>query len=254
MSSNPEQFDEAAKEFEQSRQIVSDVLKQRLVSGFQIRTLTPGLPFVGGAIYTSPGDVTQQSGPSIASNMFLLGGNGLGDPGSFLWTLINNPPMPTVPNPGVEPPIGPEERIRYSCVSGKCLQDPNGQYYGIDECLADKCGTETDGGNNKGCDCGYGLSHTVFKGKITGSTGPSTTALGYNYWIYNFIEVGGAGRSGTMLNEYELSMPNNGGNTVPAGSTVSRKVIPLNAVIPVFIDETGVYWFHEQNPLTVSCG
>lgn len=253
MESNSEQFDEAVKEFEQSRQVISDVLRQRLSAGFQIRTLTRGLPFTGGEPYTSPGDVTQQSGPSVASNMFLLGGNGLGDPGSLLFTLINNPPLPTVPNPGVEPPIGPEERIRYSCVSGKCLQDPNGQYYGIDECLADQCGTDNGGGNNKGCDCGFGLSHTVFKGMITGFTGPASTGLGYNYWIYTFTEVDGDGRASQMLNEYELSMPNNGGNTVPAGSTVSRKPIPVNAVVPIFIDESGDYWFHEQNPLTVSC-
>lgn len=248
-----EQLNDANREFEQIAPSMSAAFSERFTAGFQVRTLVPGMKMIGATAYSSPGDGSGQFGPSPASSMFLMGSNGLGDPGALIFNLIANPPTPTVPNPGTEPPVGPEERLRYSCLSGKCIQDPNGQYYGIDECLADACGTETSGGG-KGCDCGFGLSHTVFKGEITAAAGPYTQAVtGRIYWLYSFLEVNGGSRTGQMYNEYELTMPNNGGNTVPAGTTVTRLRVPTDAVVPVFVDETGVYWFQEQNPLQIVC-
>ncbi len=254
MSGNPEQLNDANREFELILPSFAGPVTQRFIEGFQVRTVVPGMRMIGATAYSSPGDASAQTGPSPATNTFLMGPNGLGDPGAMIFNLISNPPTPTVPNPGTEPPVGPEERLRYSCVSGKCLQDPNGQYYGIDECLADSCGVTEPGGGGKGCDCGYGLSHSVFKAEIVNAAGPSTVpANGRKYWLYTFNEVGGAGRSGTMYNEYEFTVPNNGGNIGPAGAVIQRLAIPTLEIVPVYIDEAGLYWFHEQNPLQVTC-
>jgi hypothetical protein len=186
--------------------------------------------------------------------MFLLGSNGLGDPGSVQLALFNNILNPLVPNPGSEPAVGPEERLRYSCVAGTCLQDPNGVYYGIDECQADGCGADSGGGGpGKGCDCGYGLTHTVFKATITAADGPYTdVGTGRNWWLYSFTEVGGT-RASDAVNEYELSIPNDGANVGPAGVVFTRLQVPTGAVVPMFIDLSGGYWFHFANPLQVSC-
>lgn len=246
-----EQLNDANREFEQIFPTFANPVTQRFVEGFQVRTLVPGMRMIGATAYTSPGDASGQFGPSPATNLFLMGANGLGDPGALIFNLFNLP-NPTVPNPGTEPPIGPEERLRYSCLSGKCLQDPNGQYYGIDECLADGCGVDSGGGGGKGCDCGYGLSHTVFKGEIVAASGPFTVS-GKKYWLYTFNEVGGAGRSGTMYNDYELTVANTGSNVGPAGAVIQRLQVPTLEVVPVFVDELGLYWFHEQNPLQVTC-
>jgi hypothetical protein len=251
--SNPEQLNDANREFEQIVPTFSGPVSQRFVDGFQVRTLVPGIRMIGATAYSSPGDASNQFGPSPATNLYLMGANGLGDPGALVFNLFNLP-TPTVPNPGAEPPIGPEERLRYSCVSGKCLQDPNGQYYGIDECLADSCGVNEPGGGGKGCDCGYGLSHTVLKGEIVAASGPNTQAgTGRKYWLYTFNEVGGSARSGTMYNEYEFTVPNSGGNVGPAGAVIQRLQVPTLEIVPVYIDEAGLYWFHEQNPLQVTC-
>lgn len=246
-----EQLNDANREFEQIVPSFAGPVTQRFVDGFQVRTIVPGIRMIGATAYSSPGDASGQFGPSPATNLFLMGANGLGDPGALIFNLFSNPPTPTVPNPGTEPPIGPEERLRYSCLSGQCIQDPNGIYYGIDECQASGCGAESSGGGG-GCDCGYGLSHTVFKGEIVGSSGPFTVS-GKNYWLYSFNEVGGSSRSGTMYNEYELTVANTGSNIGPAGAVIQRRPVPTLEIVPVFIDETGLYWFHEQNPLQVTC-
>ena len=68
-----EEMDEAGREFELLNGSVSDALKQRTTDGFMVRTITPGLSFMGSAPYTAPGTVPSQTGPTPATNMFLLG-------------------------------------------------------------------------------------------------------------------------------------------------------------------------------------
>ena len=256
---NDEQLNDANREFELIRPTYADSLSGRLQDGFQIRTLIPGLEFIGPTAYSPPGSAPGQNGPSLVSNQFISGMSGLGDPGSILMMMLNNPVNPSVPNPGTEPPVGPEERLRYSCLSGKCIQDPNGIYYGIDECLADQCGISGGGDSGKGCDCGFGPSHTVFKAQISGITAGPTTVDGKTYWLYSWVEVGmpGTARSsftfGDAVNEYELSVVDDGDNDTPSTSTVSRKPIPVDSIVDMMLDESGVPWFVEQNPLAVNC-
>lgn len=266
MSGNPEQLNDANREFEQIEPSFSQSFANRLNLGFQIRTVTEGLKFIGSTAYTPPGSGIIQNGPSLAAELMTGGnlGNGSGDATPIFFNVIGNPPQSGVPNPGAEPPIGPEERLRYSCLSGKCLQDPNGVYYGIDECMADGCIADSGGGSgntSQGCDCGYGPLHTTFKARIisiTCAAGGLVTG-GKTYWTYSWTEVGALGiaRSsfglGDAVNEHELSIPNNGGNTPPATATLTRKRIPDDAVVTMMLDLTGIPWFHFPNPLQVTC-
>ena len=150
---NESELDLANREFERILPVKSRSYDERLRSSFQIFMLAPGLPNIGQRAYTPPGSWPYQTGPSPVTNLFSNPSAPGGEGGSPLDPFVN----PNVPHPDSEPPTGPEERIRYSCVSGYCLQDPNGVYYGIDECLADGCGSDTGGGGGgKGCDCGCG--------------------------------------------------------------------------------------------------
>lgn len=173
MSGNPEQLNDANREFEQISPTFSESFVKRFTEGFQVRTISPGIDFVGSTAYSSPGDPANQLGPSPISNFFSSGANGLGDPGSMIINLLNNLPNPTVPNPGTEPPVGPEERLRYSCLSGLCMQDPNGVYYGIDECLEAGCSAGgSSGGGGGGTSGGDGSG-----GGGSGGGGAGTSAV-----------------------------------------------------------------------------
>lgn len=261
MSNNPEQLDTANREFEQIGPSVSTVLSQRLTQGFQIATISPGLKFLGPTNYSAPGSVPNQTGPSLAANFFSGGGDGFGDSSPMFFNVINNPPLSGTANPESVPATGPEEKIRYSCVDGRCLQDPNGDYLGLEECLAAPCISSGGGPGDDPCDCGYGPSLTIFKARITGitNTEPGSSSGGKTYWTYSFTEVtAGTPRTNVTLgsparNEHELTMPNNGGNSVPAGTTITRKRIPNDAVVPLFLDEDGIPWFHFINPLGITC-
>jgi hypothetical protein len=240
-------------------------MSDRTRRAFQTVTVSPALSFPPFAAPSSPGSMPGQGGPSALISLPGSGG-GLGDMPPSIFTFVQSVPVPTAPtaHPDSVPPIGPEERIRYSCVSGKCLQDPNGIYLGIDECLSSGCGSSTGGGGGgggggsggNGCDCGCGPSQTVLKATVTGASGPFTSGA-RTYWQYGWSEVGGGGRtsavSGTAINEYELSYDNNGGNVVPGSALVNRLRIPTGAIVDLMLDENCVPWFNEPNPLSVTC-
>jgi hypothetical protein len=257
-----EAFNQAMQDLESNPGFSRGIVR-RLDLGFQRFTVVPGLRFNDAYPTSGPGDMPGQSGPSPLIEG--PGGSGAftGDFSPTIFNLIGSLGTPTAPtaHPDSVPPIGPEERIRYSCLSGKCIQDPNGIYLGIDECLADGCGSPTSGGGgggggSKGCDCGCGPSQTVLKAQITGASGPFTVS-GKTYWTYSWGELAGSGRSssayGDAANEYETSMPNDGGNVVPVGTILSRLRIPNGAVVDLVLDENCVPWFETPNPLEVTC-
>lgn len=240
--------------------LVAGGMSDRTRRAFQTVTVSPALSFPPFAAPSSPGSMPGQGGPSALISLPGSGG-GLGDMPPSIFTFVQSVPVPTAPtaHPDSVPPIGPEERIRYSCVSGKCLQDPNGIYLGIDECLASGCGSGTSGGGGggNGCDCGCGPSQTVFKADITGSNGPFVFS-GRNYWVYTWTEVtSGTARTsvqfGTAVNEYELSTDNDGDNDVPATALLQRKPIPTGSRVQMTLDFGCVPWFERENPLIVSC-
>jgi hypothetical protein len=259
------QLELANREFEQILPTRSGALDQRMRLAFQMVTLVPGLPQIGQRAFTAPGGMPYQTGPSPFSDAVMPGGSGPngGEGQSIVFNLIGGPTFYGPANPGSEPPVGPEERLRFSCVSGKCLQDPNGVYYGIDECLADACGTSGGGGGpSKGCDCGCGPSLTVLKAEITGIIGPGagyTTGTGRKYWTYTWTEITTSATvrtsttSGLASNEYELTVDNDGDNDVPTTATVSRKRIPDGAKVDLLLDESCTPWFVLENPLAVDC-
>lgn len=270
--SNDELLNTANREFEQILPSFSMDFSNRIAKGFQVVNIAPAIRFVDPTNYTAPGDSPNQTGPSLPAQFFTLGGNGLGDTSFAFFNVVGNPATTSISptaNPGSVPPVGPEEKLRYSCVSGRCLQDPNGLFLGIDECLADGCGAFSGGGldGSGGCDCGFGPSHTVFKARITGITcseaGLTSVDCAGTFWTYAWVEIlvassSQTARSSTLstydaYNVYECSIPNNGGNTVPAGTIVGRKRIRDNSVIPMFLDADGRPWFHMENPLTVTC-
>lgn len=103
----------------------------------------------------------------------------------------------------------------------------------------------------------------VFLAKILTATS-QTPISSKNWWIYDWKEVerdatGGtisdvnfgrnSTKNGTAWNVYEVSVANNGGNVV--GTTVTRLVVPSDAVVPMTIESTGraVFWF--PNPVQV---
>ena len=107
------------------------------------------------------------------------------------------------------------------------------------------------------------LGPQVFLAQITAATS-QTPVSSRNWWTYAWKEVerddtGGTvsdvdfGRSssknGVAWNIYEVSVNNDGGNTV--GTTVTRLVVPTDAVVPMTIESTGraVFWF--PNPVQV---
>ena len=67
---------------------------------------------------------------------------------TFNLISVGGPTIAGPAHPGSEPPVGPEEALRYSCVDTLCLQDPNGLYYGLDECLAAGCSLSGGGGGD----------------------------------------------------------------------------------------------------------
>ena len=240
---------------------LSRAMNGRLEQGFQRVTVSPRLAFPTQLPTTSPGSLPEQTGPSSLISMGDNGaGIGQGAPNIFnLLQLIPGPSAPTA-HPDSVPPIGPEERIRYSCLSGKCIQDPNGIYLGIDECLQDGCGSlSPGGGSGQGCDCGCGPSQTVLKVEVTGITSPGggLSSGGRTYWTYSWVEIGPSGRQssqwGAAINVYELSMDDTGGNDYPPGTLVSRKRIPNGAVVALYFDENCDPWFERENPLSVGC-
>jgi hypothetical protein len=272
---NDELLNTANREFEQILPVFSQAFTQRMTSGFQIVTLAPGLKFVDPTSYSAPGSAPNQTGPSLPAQFFMPGGNGFGDTSFAFFNVVGNPATTAISptaNPGSVPPVGPEEKLRYSCVSGKCLQDPNGLFLGIDECLTDGCGSLSGGGlgggggidgsggsGSGGCDCGFGPSHTTFKAEITSASAPYTSPIGSSYYLYGWTEVTArtnprtSATGGLAINEHEYSVANNGGNTPPTGSTLTRLTIPVGARVPMFIDEAGAHWFHMVNPLQVNC-
>ena len=271
--SNEDLFNIAGREFDQIVPGFSAPYMGRISQGFQINTISSGLRFVDSVPYTASGDVPGQVGPSAVSSFMGFGSDGSGTgagPINF-FNIVNNPPTSGTANPESVPAIGPEERIRYSCVDGTCLQDPNGIYLRIDECLAGGCLPGGGGGGGGGecedcCECNHGTTHTIFKAKIlnviseTGLTGG--TCVG-KYWEYTWIELLAPSSTATArsyalsgdkaYNVYECSIPDSGGNTVPSGSTIVRKRIPNNAIVPMYLDEEGKPWFHMENPLQVTC-
>jgi hypothetical protein len=253
-----ELLNQANRDFEISPGFSKD-FASRMDQGFQRVTIVPGLRFTDAGPTTAPGSLPEQTGPSPLINGPGGSGGQLGGSAPSIFNLIANLGSPDAPtaHPDSVPPVGPEERIRYSCVSGKCLQDPNGIYLGLDECLASGCGSGGGGGGSSGngCDCGCGLSHTAFKATITGASGPFTTG-GRNYWLYGWSEVGGLRSStlnGTAPNEYELSYNNDGGNIPPGAALLTRLRIPTGAVVDMMLDLDCTPWFNEPNPLQVTC-
>lgn len=262
MSDTPEQLNDANREFELIKPTYSMDFTRRYTDGFQVKTITAGLDFIGATAYTAPGSPPNQTGPSMVANFFTSGGNGAGDFSTSFYNIVNNPPTSGTANPESVPPTGPEEKLRYSCLSGKCIQDPNGDYLGIEECQTDGCDVGGGGGGiiTSGCNCGFGPSHTVFKAQITGITCSSGGLLSgsRHYWTYSWTEVTtGTPRTnltrGDAVNEYELTIDDNGGNIVPSSATLTRKRIPTGAKVPMLLDATGVPWFFAECPLQVSC-
>jgi hypothetical protein len=265
--SNDELLNTANREFEQILPSFSMDFSNRIAKGFQVVNIAPAIRFVDPTNYTAPGDSPNQTGPSLPAQFFTLGGNGLGDTSFPLLNILGAPSANAVSgtaNPGSVPPVGPEEKLRYSCVSGKCLQDPNGIYLGLDECLQNECGSFSGGGtggSGSGCDCGYGPSQTVFKAEITTVSAPLTSPLASagTYYQYGWTEVTTRANprtstvTGLAINEHEYSVANNGGNIPPTGSTLTRRSIPVGSRVPMYLDETGLPWFHMVNPLQVVC-
>lgn len=310
-----ELLNDANREFEQIVPSLASSVVTRFNTGFQARTITPGLKFIGPTAYSSGGPL--QNGPSFISDLVTGGAPGGGVAPIYL--NFSNPFNPTVPNPGTEPPIGPEESLRYSCLNDLCLQDPNGIHYGIDECLQSGCsagGSSGGGGGGSSGDDGSGgggsggggdgndtvstvlhcidrAFHCTFAAMITGlmtgfsGGGASTTSTctlngtsgvanpNRTYWKYKWTEVerldtagtwctplasnlpirtGGDGTDGAeAYNIYEQNVDNDGGATIPAGSTVTRKRIPNYLVVTMHMDQFGRAWFSEPNPFSVAC-
>lgn len=260
-----QQLDLASGEFEDILARMSQTIDVRLRQGFQITTVQEGIRFRGAMPYFAPGSFPNQTGPSAATagmEPFMLG---MGDSAPMTFNLMEMmgaaPPSSPTANPGSVPPTGPEETLRYSCTDGKCLQDPNGQYYGIEECQESGCsigpGTDPDGDGGT-IIIPSGQAYVTFKAQITGAAGPYT-AGSKTYWSYSWLEVVSVGiarnstDNGAALNEFELSVENSGGNVVPASATLTRKKIPTDTVLPMHLDETGEAWFCLPNPLEVTC-
>lgn len=103
----------------------------------------------------------------------------------------------------------------------------------------------------------------VFLAQLTAASSQAAVS-GRNWWTYEWKEVerddtGGtfsdvdfgrnSSKNGVAWNVYETSVDNDGGNTV--GTTVTRLVVPMDAVVPMTIESTGraVFWF--PNPVQV---
>lgn len=258
-------MDEVNREFDSLVASLSRFLNDRLRTGFQINTIREGTTFYGSRPYFAPGSYPNQTGPSAMSGGLEPMTFGLGDSPPMTFNLMEMvfsglPSSPTA-NPESVPPTGPEESIRYSCVDGRCIQDPNGQYYGIEECQESGCsigpGTDPDGGGGTTI-IPSGQAYSTFKAEITGSSGPTTTG-GKNYWTYSWIEITTLGNArnstddGYALNEFELTVANSGGNIVPASATLTRLKIPTGTRLDMNIDELGAAWFCLPNPLEVTC-
>lgn len=216
---NESELDLANREFEQISPGYTPSMSDRLRQAFQVYTITPGLPNIGQRAFTAPGDAPYQTGPSVAATAISPGSSTGGEgglPGSINLITVGGPPISGPVHPGSEPPVGPEESLRYACVDGVCLQDPNGLYYGLDECLADECGL-SGGGGGDGDDsdpsivdppgpiqCYDRAVHCTFAAMILGVTDdsplhPSPTCdlegttgssrLNRQYWKYEWIEV-----------------------------------------------------------------
>jgi hypothetical protein len=276
--SNDTPLDQASREFDLINPTYSDLFSGRLRSSFQIVTLKEGLTFSGSMPQAAMGSVPFQTGPSYFTEAFFPGGitmGGMGDTGPFTLNMLNfvsnYPGQSPTANPESVPPIGPEERLYYSCVSGKCLQDPNGIYRGLDECLADECGNEEVPGG-KGCDCGFGVAHTTFPAKITGTISSATgevISASHHWWKYTWEEVTqNTARTGWAVptvqrtststgfygvSSFEQSISDLGGNVVPATATLVRKRLPNNLIIQMNLDEQGRPWFYAENPFQVTC-
>lgn len=262
---NPEELDQANREFELLRPGQSQPLTVRMRTAFQIQTVTDGLPNIGGTAYTPPGSMPYQTGPSAAAPFMPAGGS---NPSLILNMFSSGGGGSAGPShPESVPPTGPEEKLRYSCVDGKCIQNPNGDFEGIDECLTSDCDT-VGGGSAPDCECPWGPTETCFKAQIQGITcaGTGLTSLALTtYWTYSWIEVlpvgsvmvprqssGGSG-FGDALNAYELSVADDGENEVPASATITRKRIPDFSLLLLTLDSVGDPWFSFPNPLKVVC-
>ena len=149
---NESELDLANREFEQIAPGFTDTMSERFRTAFQIVTIAPGLPNIGQRAYTAPGSAPYQTGPSIAATALSPGSAPGGEGGSSTTTFnlisVGGPTIAGPAHPGSEPPVGPEEALRYSCVDTLCLQDPNGLYYGLDECLAAGCSLSGGGGGD----------------------------------------------------------------------------------------------------------
>lgn len=266
-----EQMDEVNREFDSLVASLSRFLNDRLRTGFQINTIREGTTFYGSRPYFAPGSYPNQTGPSAATVGINPSPSIIGEsapmPLEMMDLIGGAPPVSPTANPESVPPTGPEESIRYSCTDGKCIQDPNGQYYGIEECQESGCavgpGQDPDGDLGQGLG-GSGLALSTFKARITGIT---CTALGLvsgtkTYWTYSWEEVLPPGwpelpktsiQWGDALNEYELSIENDGANVVPATATLDRLRIPTDAVVEMNLDQLGDPWFVQENPLEVVC-
>ena len=152
---NESELDLANREFEQISPTQSNSFSSRLREAFQIVTVTPGLPNIGQRAYTSPGSAPYQTGPTMFSDVLAPGSSPGGEGTAPIINFIGGPTFAGPPHPGSDPVVGPEETLRYSCVDSVCLQDPNGLYYGLDECLAAGC-ILTGGGGGDGSGDGDG--------------------------------------------------------------------------------------------------
>ena len=102
--------------------------------------------------------------------------------------------------------------------------------------------------------------------ELLAASGP-TLVGGYKVWTYTWRQVdrptSGAGWTttvggrtstvyGSAYNQYEVSVPDDGGNIPPAGVTITRLQYPLS-VVPMFFDLNDRPWFAMPNPLQTVC-
>jgi hypothetical protein len=114
----------------------------------------------------------------------------------------------------------------------------------------------------------FSRPYTAFLAKLTGYTGPFTSAGGSTFWRYeweeaawnestlDYIIVSGGRKSNSFdraINIYEITMPNNGGNTTNSGAILTRLRIPLGSVVNIHVIPTGHCWFDRINPLDTDC-
>ena len=277
MNLDPTQQDMALREFEKIFARLSLEIKKMRADGFQQVTLQEGreFPLMMGYQQTGPSIMnnytTNQQGPAIPP---INGGNngGGGGPGG------GGSSPGEGGNGGGGGGGGGDNgtETRFSCIDGQCVADADGVYLDLEECRDAGCTaastseSEGTGGSSSSSSSSSGGSCTCpvysIMAELLTATGP-TLVGGNSVWTYTWQQVdrpaagagwiatvGGrtSGVYGAAYNQYEVSVPDNGGNIPPTGVTLTRLQYPLS-IVPIFFDANNRPWFSMPNPLQAVC-